>query len=357
MTTHRRTTRLATLLVGAATATIGFASPALASAPTASGATTATPAGYSNGYNDVINGHGAFLRLMDVEGTQIKVFCVEEAKDFDAAPANVFTATARAAAGISAPDKAADAAVRSSSIGTPLADANSEAVAAQLAVWKFSDNLDYSSVNNDAIKARADAIVAGTGSRAESPTGAKLSMAATRDGSTDTVTVTLVSAAGSPLVGEYVTLKGAGLDKKVQTDAAGKASAQTTAPAAESEVTAAWTGVLAAGSILKPTTPGSQAVITVDPAPISRSAVVSLAAAPAPTPPATVAPPVEEPPVTAAPPVEAPPATVAPPVTEPPATPSKPELPFTGTSVTPLMLLGALALAGAGFYAKRHRTS
>lgn len=374
-----------TLRVAAAAMTAGvalsFSAPAaFAANPTPQdGAVTASniegDGSFGPGYNNVINGHAAASRFVIVEeGDTVQVYCVQEGIDFNGAPDVVFSGLTYAASGVTDPAKAAGIAVNSASIGTPLTDARSEGAAVQLAVWKYSSNLDYSAVGNAAIKARADVLVANAPSATEGITSFKLNASSALDGENNVVTATLLGN-GAPLADSDIkfTVDGSEDVQTVKTNAEGVATFSVPATETAGKATLTYNGILAKGSILAPV--DGQIVVTVDDANIARTAAVDLAPLAVVEPP-VVEPPVVEPPVVEPPVVEPPvvePPVEEPPVVEEPVTPApeapapapeapapapdaapvadgKPkQLPHTGTWVTPGLIALAAALAGGGF--------
>lgn len=336
-----------TALAAAAAATV-FA-PVSAMAQTAeSGAATAKVSGLGLGYNNVMpDGTMASEELVVVEdGDTIATFCVQYGVDTDYE--GTYVSSTWAAHGLPNGDKVAFIAVNHNEIGTPLEDAKLEAVAAQLAIWKLTDNLDYSEVDNKAARDRADALAANGGTLAEGPSSFNLSVTAERgEGTaTATATVTLADDAGTGIAGQAVTVTAGDDTQQATTGADGTATVELAAGPDAVTVDATWDGVLPEGTLLESQV--GQAKITTAPAPLSRAASVELDAAPAPTtttttapPTTTTAPPTTEPPTTAPP-------TTAPPVEQPPA-----ELPYTGTTATVGMAAVAAAASAGGYWLRK----
>lgn len=338
MRTISRLRRVAAAALAAAALTTGPA--AAATAPP--GSVTARPAGTGLGYNDVINGHPANQEKLVVEdGDTVVAYCVEEGVDYPGGEDTTFVAVTRAESGLD-PDglaKAADVAVRSAEIGTPLGNTALEAVAVQLAIWKLANGVDISAVANSAAKTRAEELAAAAVARPEDPSSFVLTAAAAADGDRRAVTVTLRTVAGAPIAGEEVRVSVGEATETATTGADGTATVTFDAPAADVDATVSWAGELKAGTVLAP--PSGQKVITATDARIERQATVRVAAA-APT---TTVPP------TTVPATTVPPTTV--PAAAPTTVPTPSELPYTGTVANGALGLAAAAATTAGVVLRR----
>lgn len=331
-------TKLSSLITAAVgVVVLATASPAAA----ASGTVTGTWVSEGAGYSAVYQGQNAVVQNIKIEnGDTVKTFCVDLAKGFDDAAS--FTASPRSAAGTANLSKAAWIAVNSANVPGALADADLEAVAVQVAIWKFTNNatLDLASIPNADVLARASVLTNAAQDLPEGPSSFNLTATTRLVGSNVETTATLVTAAGAPISNQSVKVTHGSVVKTANTNASGIAVISSPAGSGSS-ISVDWSGQLPAGTVLMPSN-ASQPVITAQPAGISRSVQL---AAPAAAPTTTVAP--AQPTLTSTP--EAP--TATPQAVDAPVE----ELPYTGISetVTPFLALGALALAGAAFYAYR----
>lgn len=336
---HRPVRLLA--LAAATMLSVGLiAGPASATPTAPTGAATAHPAGFGAGYSSVINTDSDPATLeaavqfnQQVEGGDtVATYCINAPIAYDSATTTTYTSTTWSTSGATNVPKAATLAVSSSSIGTPLADANAEATAVQLAIWKITNNLDYSSVANAAITSRADVLVAGATDRVEAASAFTLDLTATKTSSTEVaLAVTFRTNTGTGQSGQSVIVTYPGGSQTVTTDTNGDASFSAAAPATAGTASATWSGVLPAGSAMVP--PGAtQPVITVANANITRAATAAVPAADVVTPTTPTAQP-------------------DPPAAQP-TTPTTPKsggiLPNTGTWVLPVMLPLTLAVAVGG---------
>lgn len=340
MTTRRSTlTRLAAAATAVVALAVPFAAPA--GAAEAGGATTANPVRTGAGYDGVFNGHAATQEVMVIEGNEVIVFCIEENVPYDRTASTAYTASGWSASGVSGLGSASDIAVRSASIGTPLADANLEAVAVQLAVWTYTSGIDHTTVPNAAVVDRVNELRAAAGTRGEQANSFVLTADAARDGDNAVVTVAVRDAAGAPHAGENVTVTVAGAAPSVATTAPDGTAAVTVPVAAEgSTITVAWSGTLPAGTVLVPAG-ATQKVVTAAPVPLTRNVSLTVGAAPVDDVTPTTEPPADDTPPPAAPPAPAPPQ----------------ELPFTGTETTlGLLAVAAAAVGGAIYYRRRTAT-
>jgi hypothetical protein len=246
----------------------------------------ATYAGPGVGYNGVIDGHAAGTVDLTFNAQTLPVFCVDYAKNL--ATSGDFTAQTWSAASIPNIAKAADIAVKHNGLPGRLADQKAENAAAQLAIWHYTNNLDYSKVPNAQIVARANALVKLATPLAEQPSSYHLavteSAAGTGTASTDTLTATVTTAQGTAISGIPVVLAANGKTATVTTSSTGAASLTVPAPAKAGTGTANFTTNLAGGTIFVPTG-GKQPMVSTAGAQLSRSGSAALAAArPAPAP-------------------------------------------------------------------------
>lgn len=302
----------------------------------AAGEVVGKNAGDGRGYNNVIDGNAANTHYVKIEdGDTVEVYCIDYATDYNETEGIEFKSTTRTAAGIPNLGKVASIVVGSGSIGTPLSDANSEVVAVQLAVWKLTNNTDYSKVNNTAIRDRATALLAGATERPEADSSANLTVTSEIKGTEVILTAKLATADGTPLADEEIDVTAPGKSETLTTDAAGEATLTVPAPKDAANATFTYQGVLPAGSILAPSS--GQKVITTAPAKYTRNATAPVPAAPKA---GSLADPT--------------PAPVAPSTPEP--TPEV--LPYTGTWLQNWMILLAGAIgAGALALKLRNRTA
>jgi len=365
MTTTLRVSRVARvaaplLFAGALGAMTLFPGAAMAD-PAPSGAVTATYAGAGVGYNKVLDGHAAGTVELTVDGgATVSAFCVQYAKDM--ATSGTYASTSWSGSGVANLGKAADIAVRHASIGTPLADPKSENAAAQLAIWHYTDSVDFSTVPNASIVTRASALVAAASTHTEAPASFNLAVAAKETGtgtaSKDTVTATVTTDAGTPVAGAKITFTAAGHTADAVTDSAGVATDTLAAPAQAGTMTVDLATQMAAGAVLVPA--GKQAMITTDAVAVTRTANVALATAVAAP---TSAAPTSKAPTTSAPAAKAHTSTapthhaststskVAPAVATSSAPPKS--LPYTGGWAQPWMFAVAVAGAIGGLFARR----
>jgi hypothetical protein len=347
----------------ALTANVGSAS-ATPQPPT--GPVTANWVSTGAGYSGVINIDGdpdlesAVIQNFKVEGRDtVGAYCIDPPVPFVSDSSVTYTSATWESTGKPNLSKVAFLATQSSTVPTPMADANAEASAVQLAIWSLTDNADIASVNNAAIRNRVAALLAAASTVSEQPSSFTLDIAAVQlDDTNVRLDVTFRTNSGAGQSGRPVTVTYPGGSKDVTTDASGNASFVIAAPASAGSATATWNGVLPAGSVIKP--PSGQALITITDANITRSATAAVPAArqtPTTVPPTTTPP---APPTTApggspvAPPQAAPNPDAATPVAQAAPTPS--ELPYTGTWVsTPLVLAAALALSLGVWLRRRAR--
>lgn len=264
-----RLLRVAT--TAALAALLTFSSAGAASA--ADLAATGSPYGYGNGYKNVLQGKDAFQRLFKVGGSEIPVYSTSFRGSVPTDPQMRFQAVTRAQSNLGNVAKAADVAARSSSIGSPLADPNSEAVAVQLAIWRLVENTDIKPVGqiNAPILQRAEELVesASTVNTPERASSVRIDLRyeKTADGGRAQVTL---SAAGKALAGEYVTVKAGRTSLRLLTNDAGVALARLPKFSKTTTVKASFTWSLPAGSVLVPATGAS--VITARAASVTSTA-------------------------------------------------------------------------------------
>lgn len=353
--------RLPRLAAAALIAGVAFSStlPAAFAAPSAvaPGAVTAVHEAFGAGYNNVLNGQAAAYRIVKTDdGASVRVYCLQLEVDYRETTFSSVTRAAVAGQGIDNIGKAGSIAVTSATVGTPLADAKSEAAATQLAIWQVANGADVSSVNNAAIRDRAAALVAGAGDIAEGPSSFVLTADAelNTEASTNVVTARLTTGEGTAIAGEDLELVVAGTETVATTDAEGDVTFEVPATTDPLAGTVTFEGVLPAGSVLAPSE--GQVMVTAEDAPVKRVAEVDLAAlvpvvetpAPTPTPVVTpeVTPPVVETPAPA-------PTPVVTPETIRPQDERPDQLAYTGTWVTGSMVGLAAALVVGGYFLRR----
>jgi hypothetical protein len=235
-------------------------------------AATGTPAGYGYGYKNVLNGKDAFQRIFTVGNSKIPVYSTSYTGSVPNDPSIAFQSVTRSKSGLNNIAKAADVAARSSSIRTSLEDANSEAVAVQLAIWKLLEGTDIKPVGtiNAPIMQRADELVenASSSNTPERASEVTVRLSAEKFDEGYRVSVTL-STAGRALAGEYVTVKAGSRTLRVLTNSAGVALAKLPKLSKTTTITGSFTWSLPAGTIMVP--PSGASVITAKSAYITSS--------------------------------------------------------------------------------------
>lgn len=254
----------------ACTALVGafvFAPTLASAAPVVSeGTPSATYYGAGEGYDGVIDGRAAGTNLLQMAFSRVETFCIEYG--VPAAVSGTFTAQAWPT-GFNG--KAADVAANHKDLGTALADAKAENAAAQLAIWSFTDNVDFSAVPNAEIVARANELVAAAQDVApRNPTFTATTTSTTAANSEGvvktTVEVSAVEGDGSPArhAELVVDIDGDGFDDEdpyAAMDDDGKAALVLDTPAAPATVDVYLTANLDPGTVMVPAG-GEQAVIT-----------------------------------------------------------------------------------------------
>lgn len=361
---HRATAVTATALVGA----FMFALPAAAAPVT--GSYAGPGAGYSNITIDETASSGSrdagFFTFQIEGGDTVTALCIQYSVTLN--KEGEFVAVGRDGTPVDATaiGRAAWIGVNHASVGTPLSDANMEAVAAAMAAWTFTDSKTWTEANMLYPDARARAEALRTAALAATPlpagpTSFELKVTADRsaDGSDVVADVLLTTDKGEALAGEEVEVTFSdGTSTKVTTDSDGRATATAEDVEAAGTVAAAWSGVLPAGSVLD-SQDGGQLVVTLRAANVSRDAEAEFGEAPVPVVDVEPEPePVPDPePVGDDPePVDEPkdePAPVDEPKDEPKTT-ERTELPYTGPGLLiPLILAGGGGAAFAGHRMRR----
>src|SRR5690606_19083839 len=195
--TRRIAASVASLFALAATVVVA---PAASAAP--SDASFVAP---NAGYNGVYGGTDAAQSfIFDVEGTDVKAFCVEFNKELNRDAA--FT-TASLTSGLG---EAAWIAANHTSVGTPLSDVNAENAAAAIAIWHYTDSIDITTPVPEelGIRDRVDEVVAAAAGKSVTPgpSGFDLDLEASFDSGTDeaTATATFTTTSGTPVAGAAV---------------------------------------------------------------------------------------------------------------------------------------------------------
>lgn len=162
---------------------------------------TATYKSAGHGWDGVIDGRAAGTNVLERSGIAFDTFCIQYG--IPAATEGKFTTRTWKESGVKGLDKASDVAQRHKDIAGKLSDARSENAAAQLAIWSFTDGVDFSKVPNQEIVARANALVAAAKPAAEANGLFQVSVDTKvfdKDGAKNThVTVTVMDQAGKPL--------------------------------------------------------------------------------------------------------------------------------------------------------------
>jgi len=221
------------------------------------------PYGYGSGYKNVLQGKDAFQRLFKVGSTTIPVYSTSFKGSVPSDPSMRFQAIQRSKSNFDNISKGSDVAARSDSIGTPLNDANSEAVAVQLAIWHLLEGTDIKPVGqiNLPILERTEQLIekASAVNSPERVVAVDIKLAQERIDRGTRVSITL-SASGTPLSGEYITVKAGTLSLRVLTNDAGIGLAKLPAFNSPTMLSASFNWSLPAGSILMP--PVGASVIT-----------------------------------------------------------------------------------------------
>ena len=226
-------------------------------------AASGAPYGYGSGYKNVLQGKDAFQRIFKVGSTTIPVYSTSFKGSVPSDPALKFQATSRAKSNLDNISKGSDVAARSGSIGSPLNDANSEAVAVQLALWRLFEGTDIKSVGqiNLPILERAEELIekASAVNTPERVVAVDIKLVQERIDRGIRVSVSL-SASGQPLSGEYVTVKAGEISLRVLTNDAGVGLVKLPEFNSSTQLSASFNWSLPAGSILTP--PAGAPVIT-----------------------------------------------------------------------------------------------
>jgi hypothetical protein len=324
------------------TAVLG-ALPASASAPNTD---TGTFNGYGAGYSNVIGTTSANTVILKINGQNIPTYCVNQSLVLDTTTGDIFSpisASQVESSGVTASGLAyaSDIAVNGASLGTALSNPNDEAASEQLAIWYFTNNLNYSSVGDQTIVARANQLVAdATPLTPTNSYGYTLTATSVPSGNSQLVSVTLVNANGVGVANQTISVSGAPISS-INTNQNGVATF--TEPGNTSaNLSFKWTGTVSAGTLYAP--PGSsQPLIITSSVPTSRTTTLTLNPITTTTTATTT---------TQAPTTQAPPTTISSPPTSTPLappttiTPSS-KLPYTGSWVTPTLIWGSLSLVVA----------
>ena len=239
--------------------------PANAVELTASG----TPYGYGNGYKNVLQGKDAFQRLFKVGSTIIPVYSTSFKGSVPTDPAIKFQAIQRMKTNLENTARGSNVAASSSIIGTPLRDANSEAVAVQLALWHLLEGVEIKSVGqiNQPIMVRAEELIEISSSvnTPERAVAVNIEIVQERISGGTRASITL-SANGKALPGEYITVNAGNVSLQLLTNDAGIALAKLPGFNLPTTLSASFKWSLAAGSILIP--PSGASIITAEAATI-----------------------------------------------------------------------------------------
>jgi hypothetical protein len=242
---------------------IGLSAGTAGAAPTT---IVGVPAGYGLGYNDVIGTVGIFNHLMTIGSSKVYVYCLVQANGYQSTGA--YHAVGSAA--VTNLDAALNIAANSNSIGTPLSTPAEEVVAVQMAIWNETGSFNISQVNNSAIDARANALVA-----------AASSFSPSQVLTTDSFRLTQTSRVGGSIV--HFRLIGPGSGGAVVTiSIAGKAHAYHLSGAGtlninvsgRHTVTASYVETVPAGTLMAPSSTSDQPLATADAASITSSASI-----------------------------------------------------------------------------------
>lgn len=341
---------------------LALAASALALAPTAASAAPpldpVDPFRVSGlegtGYDGVYQGRAAGDRIVfGDQGGGLNVYCIEF--DKPALTTNThLTGVDWQDAGLDPADaqQVAAIAANSASLGTPLADRKAEAAAIQVAIWAVTDDIDYETIPNASIVARAtELLTATTAATFTDPYRPELGnirlaeMKATRPtATTNAIQVKVVDGDGAPLAGMdmvvyagkpnpttgYIEVE----EARATTDANGVATL--------TGGTEDWAGrsidinletTVNAGTVLRPSVDQQMVVVA-----NSTNLEIGFGRFDFPVVPVDVTPtPTPTPTPTATP--------TAPPATPTPAKPG--QLPYTGSVGTPALFAGLVVLAGA----------
>lgn len=262
-------------------AAVGFTAAAIPVFPALAALTGAVHLGTNAGYDGVYNGAPAGNYMFEVEGVDVLAYCADESLPLNGAAS--FTVVAAASSGISGVDAAGYIAANSTSIGSPLADASSEASAVQLAVWFYTNGaaLDADSVPFPSILSRAVELVSAPLPADLAPNAGPVSFVLNLTGTVDSDSVvfaaSLTDHSGVALAGQVVEfVDSAGNSSPAVTGADGLVSL--TVPAISgSTVTmkVEYSGVIPGGSVLAPDD-GSQPLVLVSAVEVARSAFASV---------------------------------------------------------------------------------
>lgn len=338
---------------------LGFAPVGAYAADGAIDAPTITYVGAGDGYDFVIDGRSAGFNIVTLDALDdgdLETYCLQYG--VPAATSGTFSDVDWADSGIKDVDIAAYIAANHASIGTPLGDQHSEAAATQLAIWSHTDSVDYTSVPNADIVARA-AVLAATTSTLTEPVNAgddaHLNVVTSDAGAGQVaLTVTVTDADGDVVPGAKVRVSDGDGDDVLTADASGVASEVLPADYPYDEVQVGLSYTYGAGLVLAPDN-GGQLVVTSQSA--TREVTAGVRTVDVPDYTVATAPPTPAPSDTATDTATtaATPAASATPVATAADKPTS--LPRTGP-IAGVTALGALLAAGAGFgvYARRKRT-
>lgn len=316
--------------------------PTAASTPPATGVYVATHKGPSNGLTGVVPaGDGTKLPAWEftftTEDGTVSTYCIQ--RGVFVADKTKHTAVTWAATSVPNLGRITNLAVNHNKIGVPYTDVRWEAGATQVAIWNVADGLNYTTLDDGtaakkAFVARIKALVSDAAVVAEPNSTVTLKASAVANAATHDATVVAdLTGNKSAVAGATVKFVIDGKTLTAVTDRTGHAAV--TVPEAQTVRTAHVSAVATTGGgvTLKPSTTG-QLMITTGPMSTARATTATIPAAavavdptPTPTPTPTVDP------------------TPAPtPTATAPAPPS--ELPHTGGTFAPWMVLVAAAVAG-----------
>jgi hypothetical protein len=216
---------------------------------------TARPDGFGNGYNNVVADKGAFQRIFRVGESRVIAYSLGFGRSVPMGESTVYSAVSRGSSGVRQVDKAADLAVRSSSIGEPLEDTNAEAAAVQLAIWMFTDGVDPAPTGliNAPLSRRAEELSRAATALAGGNREITVGMSSTVSGSGDRRRLTVnISSGGQPLAGVPVSVEIAGSSLDIRSNDDGVAILRLTDNMAGERYRASFRWRLPAGTVLLP---------------------------------------------------------------------------------------------------------
>lgn len=263
--------RLALVFLLAVLTTGLYTLPSSAASFTRSGTVLGVPAGYGDGYNDVIGTTGVFSHLMSISGHQVYVYCLVQSLPYKST--GYYQASMTPQVQVNNLSHALYIAASSSKMGTPLTVTNEEAVAVQLAIWNETSNFNIYQVNNSTIDARAAQLVslASAGSIPAPQTGANLRANEIPTTSGARVTLTLTTPAGQPLRSAGISVTSP-FTRHLTTNQQGQI---TFFVPARHVLRASYTGTLEAGTVMV-ASPADQPLVTTAPVLFTKSVALSV---------------------------------------------------------------------------------